>query len=103
MAAKEYVSAPGATKGSLFDWWMDHIRGGTSVQLNESPVALTEGESSAFFLIDEVQGFLYSAALRVAAAVGVADHLAGGPTTVPALAQKTGVDAENLRRVLRLL
>ncbi|MFF4157112.1 methyltransferase [Streptomyces sp. NPDC001678] len=54
-------------------------------------------------IIEESLGFLYPAALRAAAAVGVADHLADGPRTAQDLAAATGADARNLGRVLRLL
>ncbi|MFE6055913.1 methyltransferase [Kitasatospora sp. NPDC056446] len=58
---------------------------------------------SAAFLIDEALGFLFPAALRAAAEVGVADHLADGPRSPADLAAATGTDARNLYRVLRLL
>ncbi|MEV6976025.1 methyltransferase [Kitasatospora sp. NPDC093806] len=58
---------------------------------------------SAAFLIDEALGFLFPAALRAAADVGVADHLADGPAAPAELAAATGTDARNLYRVLRLL
>ncbi|MDT0470623.1 methyltransferase [Streptomyces sp. DSM 41014] len=58
---------------------------------------------SAAFLIDEALGFLFPAALRAAADVGVADHLADGPRTPADLAKATGTDARSLYRVLRLL
>ncbi|MFI5530268.1 methyltransferase [Kitasatospora sp. NPDC051853] len=58
---------------------------------------------SSAFLVDEALGFLFPAALRAAADVGVADHLAGGPRTPAELAAATGTDAGNLHRVLRLL
>ncbi|MFF7459240.1 methyltransferase [Kitasatospora sp. NPDC008115] len=58
---------------------------------------------SAAFLVDEALGFLFPAALRAAADVGVADHLADGPATPAELAAATGTDARNLHRVLRLL
>ncbi|MER7708059.1 methyltransferase [Kitasatospora sp. NPDC097605] len=58
---------------------------------------------SAAFLIDEALGFLFPAALRAAADVGVADHLANGPAAPADLAAATGTDARNLHRVLRLL
>jgi len=48
-------------------------------------------------------GYLYPAALRVAALTNVADHLTDGPRTVPELAELTGTDAGHLRRVLRFL
>lgn len=59
--------------------------------------------TSAAFLIDEALGYLFPAALRAAAAVGVADHLAGGPRTVAELAAATRTDGPSLHRVLRLL
>ncbi|GAA1404472.1 O-methyltransferase [Kitasatospora putterlickiae] len=58
---------------------------------------------SAAFLVDEALGFLFPAALRAAADVGVADHLADGPASPAELAAATGTDARNLYRVLRLL
>ncbi|PRD44940.1 methyltransferase [Phyllobacterium phragmitis] len=48
-------------------------------------------------------GYTYSAALRVAALLGVADHLADGPKTVEELARATDTNALKLYRVLRLL
>ncbi|MCX4683111.1 methyltransferase [Kitasatospora purpeofusca] len=59
--------------------------------------------TSAAFLVDEALGFLFPAALRAAAEVGVADHLAAGPALPADLAAATGTDARNLHRVLRLL
>ncbi|MGV9270960.1 methyltransferase [Kitasatospora sp. NPDC003701] len=58
---------------------------------------------SSAFLTDEALGFLFPAALRAAADVGVADHLADGPRTPAELATATGTDARSLHRVLRLL
>ncbi|MFE2111258.1 methyltransferase [Kitasatospora sp. NPDC059463] len=58
---------------------------------------------SAAFLVDEALGFLFPAALRAAADIGVADHLADGPAAPAELAVATGTDARNLHRVLRLL
>ncbi|MEU6380791.1 ArsR family transcriptional regulator [Streptomyces sp. NPDC046909] len=63
----------------------------------------TDSRASAAFLIDEALGFWFPAALRAAAAVGVADHLADGPRSPDELASATGTDAGNLYRVLRLL
>lgn len=60
-------------------------------------------EASATRIIDEALGFIYPAALRAAAAVGVADHLTDGPRTPSDLAKATGTDARSLHRVLRLL
>jgi len=61
------------------------------------------GRRSAALLIEEALGFWYPAALRAAAAVGVADHLADGPLSAAELAKLTGTEAQNLYRVLRLL
>ncbi|MER7333909.1 MULTISPECIES: methyltransferase [unclassified Micromonospora] len=58
---------------------------------------------SALALYEEAMGYTYAAALRAAAAVGVADHLVDGPRTPAELAAATGTDADALRRVLRLL
>jgi len=63
----------------------------------------TDSRGSAAFLIDESLGYLFPAALRAAAAVGVADHLTDGPRSPRELAAATGTDARNLYRVLRLL
>lgn len=54
-------------------------------------------------VLRESLGYLYPAALRVAAATGVADHLVHGPLTAQQLADLTGVAAGHLRRVLRFL
>ncbi|MCA6095561.1 SAM-dependent methyltransferase [Streptomyces sp. SCA3-4] len=62
-----------------------------------------EGRRSAALIVEEALGFLYPAALRAAAAVGVADHLGDGPRTPGELAKATGTDAASLHRVLRLL
>lgn len=58
---------------------------------------------AAASLIDETLGFLLPAALRAAAELGIADHLADGPRTVSELAAAAGADPRNLYRVLRLL
>ncbi|MFB6889030.1 methyltransferase [Kitasatospora sp. NPDC056327] len=73
---------------------------------NEDPTAdapEADLRRSAAFLVDEALGFLFPAALRAAADVGVADHLAAGPASPAELAAATGTDARNLYRVLRLL
>ncbi|KUL38505.1 SAM-dependent methyltransferase [Streptomyces sp. NRRL F-4489] len=54
-------------------------------------------------MIEQSLGHLYSAALRTAALLHLADHLAGGPRTAAELAQLTGTDAVFLRRCLRYL
>lgn len=48
-------------------------------------------------------GYLYPAALRVAARFAIADHLVSGPKTPSELAELSGVNAEHLKRVLRFL
>lgn len=63
----------------------------------------SEKELAGLHLFDETLGYVYSAALRAAAVVGVADHLADGPKTVVELAADTGTKPDNLFRVLRLL
>ncbi|MGW3088482.1 methyltransferase [Streptomyces sp. NPDC001108] len=64
---------------------------------------MSTARQSAARLIDESLAFLFPAALRAAAAVGVADHLADGDESVERLAAATGTDARNPGRVLRLL
>ncbi|MFJ9415907.1 methyltransferase [Streptomyces sp. NPDC101227] len=54
-------------------------------------------------LIEASLGHLYSAAVRTAAALGLADHLASGPRTAAELARLTGTDAVYLGRALRYL
>ncbi|MFH8345655.1 methyltransferase [Streptomyces sp. NPDC018045] len=59
--------------------------------------------SPAVQLTEHALAYLHSAALRAAALLGVADHLADGPRTAEELAAATGADAGHLRRALRLL
>ncbi|WP_143264439.1 methyltransferase [Amycolatopsis kentuckyensis] len=70
---------------------------------SNGPARLSDTEKAGIRLFEETLGYVYSAALRAAADVGVADHLADGPKTVAELARATGVHAENLHRVLRAL
>ncbi|MFE9748742.1 methyltransferase [Saccharothrix saharensis] len=56
-----------------------------------------------FALMDYAMGYLFPAALRAAAALGVADHLIDGPRSVADLAEAVGADPRNLYRTLRLL
>ncbi|MGW4112328.1 methyltransferase [Actinosynnema sp. NPDC004786] len=58
---------------------------------------------AAAFVLDEIFGYLHSAALRAAAALNLADHLRDGPRTVGELAELTGCAAPAIHRVLRLL
>jgi len=60
-------------------------------------------DRSALFLFGEAMGYTYAAALRAAAATGVADHMADEPRGVAGLAADVGCDAAGLRRVLRML
>jgi hypothetical protein len=62
----------------------------------------TDNEAAAFVL-DEIVGYMYPAALRVAAALNLADHLRNGPRAVDELAELTGYAASGIHRVLRLL
>jgi O-methyltransferase domain/Dimerisation domain len=50
-----------------------------------------------------LMGFVVSRALQVAAELGVADALAGGPKECAALAREVGADASTLHRLLRAL
>jgi hypothetical protein len=54
-------------------------------------------------LLERIGGLEVTAALSVAAELGLADHLADGPATAADLAGKTGVDAESLARMMRAL
>lgn len=60
-------------------------------------------DESALLLFEEAMAFTYSAALRAAAALGVADHLAGQPRTPADLAAACDADADGLHRIMRLL
>ncbi|OOC53338.1 MULTISPECIES: methyltransferase [Nocardiopsis] len=62
-----------------------------------------DDHTSALFLYEEAMAYTYSAALRTAAALGVADHLDDTPADLGPLAEATGARPDALRRVLRLL
>jgi hypothetical protein len=62
----------------------------------------TDNEAAAFVL-DEIVGYMYAAALRAAAAINLADHVRNGARTVEELAELTGYAASGIHRVLRLL
>jgi orsellinic acid C3-O-methyltransferase len=62
-----------------------------------------DADRSALFLVSEAMGYTYAAALRAAAVLGVADHMADEACDVAALAAATDCDAAGLRRVLRML
>jgi orsellinic acid C3-O-methyltransferase len=61
------------------------------------------GEESALLLFEDAMAFTSSAALRAAAVLGVADHLAEGARTPDELASACGASADGLHRILRLL
>lgn len=54
-------------------------------------------------LLGDALGYLYPAALRVAASANIAEHLADGPRTAADLAELTDMNADHLHRVLRFL
>ncbi|WP_222719155.1 methyltransferase [Actinokineospora xionganensis] len=54
-------------------------------------------------LLGDALSYLYPAALRVAANADIAEHLADGPRTAADLAERTGLHADHLHRVLRFL
>jgi cyclopropane fatty-acyl-phospholipid synthase-like methyltransferase len=54
-------------------------------------------------LLTMVTGFRLSAALSVAAELGVSDRLAEGPRTVPELAASVSADEDSLRRLMHAL
>jgi SAM-dependent methyltransferase len=62
-----------------------------------------DSDQSALFLFGEAMAFTYSAALRAAAAIGLADHMGDEPREVAGLAAEVGCDAAGLRRLLRML
>ena len=64
---------------------------------------MNSADQSALFLVSEAMSYTYAAALRAAAALGVADHMADEACDVATLAKVTESDAAGLRRVLRLL
>lgn len=54
-------------------------------------------------LLEMINGYQQTQALRVAVELGIPERLAGGPRDVAALAAETGADAGALRRFLRYL
>ena len=63
----------------------------------------TTQEEAAARLLELIQIRLISAAIHVAAALGVADLLADAPKTIKQLAEATGVSAPSLQRVMQAL
>ncbi|MEQ1718832.1 MAG: methyltransferase [Hyphomicrobium sp.] len=54
-------------------------------------------------IVDLAFGFILSGALATAAKLKIADRLEAGPKTLEALAKETGMHAQSLHRVLRML
>jgi O-methyltransferase domain/Dimerisation domain len=52
-------------------------------------------------LFEQICGYMYTHLLRAAAQLRIAELLAAGPASAEELAARAGVDAENLRRLLR--
>ncbi len=74
--------------------------------LDSTPTdATTTGDApeAVAHLLEEALGHLHSAALRAAAELRLADHLAAGPRTPADLARAIDVDTSALHRLLRLL
>ena len=64
---------------------------------------MIEGVTSRADLRSMLTGFRVSAALSVAAELGISDHLAGGRRTLDQLAEATSSDPDTLHRLLRAL
>lgn len=69
----------------------------------QSSIADYDRERAALFLLEQTMGYAYPAALRTAALLDIADHLAAGPKSLEELARASQTDEMKLRRVLRLL
>ncbi|MFC6488639.1 methyltransferase [Nitratireductor sp. GCM10026969] len=73
------------------------------MNIHKADVPVSESEAASLFLLEQVMEYTYPAALRAAAVLGVADHLADGPKKADELAKATGVDSLRLYRLLRVL
>lgn len=69
--------------------------------LSEQPVS--DVPAMVRQVLGDSLGYLYSAALRVAVRLSLAEALAEGPRTPRELAERTGASADHLHRVVRLL
>ena len=67
------------------------------------PVGSRDSDASAAALLEMARGAWVAQAVHVAAKLGIADQLEGGPQPPSALARAIGADADALRRVLRAL
>jgi hypothetical protein len=64
---------------------------------------MADAEPSSAVLLRMINGYQVSQAIHVAAALGMAEQLAGGSRTVDEVASATATDAGALRRLLRAL
>ncbi|MEV6179108.1 methyltransferase [Streptomyces sp. NPDC052016] len=60
-------------------------------------------QSDAYALLDLIQGAVITQAISVAARLGIADVLAGGPLSAEDIAERVGSDPRATHRILRLL
>lgn len=60
-------------------------------------------QSDSYALLDLIQGAVITQAISVAARLGIADVLAGGPLPAQEIAQRVGADPEATHRILRAL
>jgi len=81
----------------------DSVRTVSTLENSPGPAERPAEADPRFALMDHAMGYVFPAALRAAAALGVADHLSRGPRPVDELARSVGADPLNLRRTLRLL
>lgn len=75
----------------------------SSGENSPGPVERSAEADLRFALMDHAMGYLFPAALRAVAVLGVADHLTREPRPVAELAEAVGADPRNLYRTLRLL
>ena len=64
---------------------------------------MSDGPPPDFDLLEQTLGYFYSAALRAAARLGIADQLVDCARTPEELAEKVGADGSSIHRLLRLL
>lgn len=69
--------------------------------MSASPAA--GDQSAAFALLDLIQGSVITQAIYVAARLGIADILSGGPLTAGEVAKRSDADPEATYRLLRVL
>ncbi|MEO0971941.1 MAG: methyltransferase [Pseudomonadota bacterium] len=62
-----------------------------------------DSEGAALELFRQAMAYTYSAALRAAAQIGLADHMSSEPRALGEIADAVGCRADDLRRMLRLL